>query len=52
VEFVSQEEAKNAFKNLQDSHLYGRKVIIEWAKADDSAFTNIEGSTNTKKQKI
>jgi len=39
VEFVSSEEAKAAFKNLQHSHLYGRKIVIEWAKPDDSNFT-------------
>lgn len=38
VEFVSSEEAKNAFKNLQHTHLYGRKIIIEWAKPDDANF--------------
>ncbi len=32
VEFVSSEEAKQAFKSLQHTHLYGRKIIIEWAK--------------------
>lgn len=32
VEFVSQDEAKQAFKNLQHTHLYGRKLIIEWAQ--------------------
>ena len=32
VEFVSQEEAKQAFKNLQHTHLYGRKLIIQWAQ--------------------
>ena len=32
VEFVSSEEAKNAFKHLQHNHLYGRKLVIEWAK--------------------
>lgn len=35
VEFVSSEEAKGAFKQLQHTHLYGRKLIIEWAKPED-----------------
>lgn len=35
VEFVSSEEAKGAFSQLQHTHLYGRKLIIEWAKPED-----------------
>jgi multiple RNA-binding domain-containing protein 1 len=31
VEFATKEEAKNAFKNLQSSHLYSRKLVIEYA---------------------
>jgi multiple RNA-binding domain-containing protein 1 len=34
VEFVSHEEAKAAFKNLQNSHFYGRKLVLEWAQKD------------------
>jgi RNA recognition motif-containing protein len=44
VEFVSSDEAKNAFKNLQHTHLYGRKIIIEWAKPDDTNFGEEGGS--------
>ena len=35
VEFISKDEAMNAFKNLQNSHLYGRKLVIEWAKPEE-----------------
>lgn len=31
VEFTSSEEAASAFKQLQNSHLYGRKLVIEWS---------------------
>ena len=31
VEFTSAEEAHSAFKQLKDSHLYGRKIVIEWS---------------------
>jgi multiple RNA-binding domain-containing protein 1 len=34
VEFTSPEEAMQAFKSLQHSHLYGRKVVIEWSAMD------------------
>lgn len=43
MEFVSSEEAKNAFKHLKNSHLYGRKLIIEWSKPESDVFTNNEG---------
>ena len=36
IDFVTQKEAENAFSSLQDSHLYGRHLVIEWAKDDDS----------------
>ncbi|KRX11111.1 hypothetical protein PPERSA_05220 [Pseudocohnilembus persalinus] len=34
VEFVSQEEAKNAYVSLGQTHLYGRKLVIEYAKQE------------------
>lgn len=34
IDFVTKQEAKNAFDSLQDSHLYGRHLVIEWAKED------------------
>ena len=36
VEFVSVEEAQNAFESLGHTHLYGRKLNLEWAKPDDT----------------
>lgn len=35
VEFVTVEDAKNAFETMQHSHLYGRKLVIQWAKKID-----------------
>ncbi len=40
VEFVSIEEARNAFAQLQYTHLYGRRIIIEWSKPEDEALMN------------
>jgi len=34
AEFVSHEEAKNVFKNMSNTHFYGRKLVIEWAQKD------------------
>lgn len=36
VEFLTHEEAKNAFSKLSNTHFYGRKLVIEWAKKDKS----------------
>ncbi|CAD6194699.1 unnamed protein product [Caenorhabditis auriculariae] len=37
VDFASKEEAKRAFDSLVHStHLYGRHLVLEWAKEDDS----------------
>jgi RNA recognition motif-containing protein len=35
AEFVSLEEAKNAFEALSSTHFYGRKLVIEYAKEED-----------------
>lgn len=36
VEFLSKQEAHNAFSALASSHLYGRHLVLEWAEdADD-----------------
>ena len=36
VSFVSKEEAVNAFRDLQNTHFYGRKLVLEWAKKDET----------------
>merc|ERR1712151_3617 len=36
IEFISHEESKKAFKSLQNSHFYGRKLVIEWANKEKS----------------
>jgi len=48
VEFVSAEEAKNAFKHLMHSHLYGRKLVLQWAKQDDEG----EGKEETIQEEL
>jgi multiple RNA-binding domain-containing protein 1 len=48
VEFVSPQEAKLAFKALQNTHLYNRKVVIEWAKAE----TLLTATDNTEKTEV
>ena len=36
VEFISHDEAQKAFKELQNTHFYGRKLVIEWAQTNKS----------------
>ncbi|XP_043230648.1 probable RNA-binding protein 19 [Amphibalanus amphitrite] len=40
VEFASRQDAKRAFKALcASTHLYGRRLVLEWAAADDDVET-------------
>ena len=36
IEFMSHEEAQKAFKELQNTHFYGRKIVIEWARQENT----------------
>eukprot|EP00742_Colponemidia_sp_Colp-10_P008001 GILJ01008633.1.p1 GENE.GILJ01008633.1~~GILJ01008633.1.p1 ORF type:complete len:934 (+),score=229.04 GILJ01008633.1:199-3000(+) len=36
VEFLTKQEAKNAFEALKDNHMYGRHLVLEWAQAEQS----------------
>lgn len=36
VDFLTKQEAKNAFEALANTHLYGRHLVIEWAEDDES----------------
>ncbi len=37
VEFGSKQEAAAALEATAGIHLYGRRLVVEWAKADDGA---------------
>jgi len=39
VDFVTNQEARAAFEALATTHLYGRKLVIEWAKNDNNLET-------------
>ena len=47
VEFLTQQEAKNAFQALQGSHLYGRKLVIEYAEKDTDDLDVLREKTTT-----
>lgn len=35
IEFLSHQEARNALQSLAHTHLYGRHLVLEWAKEGD-----------------
>ena len=39
VEYLTKEEAKVAFSSLSATHLYGRKLVVEWAEDKDDIDT-------------
>ena len=51
IEFMSHEEAQKAFKELQNTHFYGRKIVIEWAK-QDSTIEELREKTSKKANTI
>jgi multiple RNA-binding domain-containing protein 1 len=42
VEFITVEDARNAFENFMHGHLYGRKLVIEWAKKSDDLESTLQ----------
>ena len=36
VDFLTKQEAQHAFKSLAATHFYGRHLVIEYAKEDES----------------
>ena len=41
VEFTSKQEAKNALEKLTHAHLYGRHLVIEYAKEENSSLESL-----------
>eukprot|EP01022_Parablepharisma_sp_SALTPOND_P000849 TRINITY_DN105141_c1_g1_i1.p1 TRINITY_DN105141_c1_g1~~TRINITY_DN105141_c1_g1_i1.p1 ORF type:complete len:883 (-),score=168.68 TRINITY_DN105141_c1_g1_i1:5214-7862(-) len=48
VEFYTKEDAKGAFKALQSSHLYGRKLVIQWAKDEELSTKELQEKTEAR----
>lgn len=36
IDFLTKQEAKTAFESLGATHLYGRHLVLEWAKEEES----------------
>ncbi|EAT44565.1 AAEL004075-PA [Aedes aegypti] len=62
VDFVTENDAKQAFEALcQSTHLYGRRLVLEWAEADDGVeelrkrtaekFAGTSGSSDAKRSR-
>jgi multiple RNA-binding domain-containing protein 1 len=49
VDFVTSQEAKNAYKALQNTHLYGRHLVLEYGKADETVQELVQKSAKSAK---
>lgn len=47
VDFLSHKEAVNAMENVNGTHLYGRRLVCEWA-AQDEGLDNLRAKTAAK----
>mmetsp|Transcript_247 Transcript_247/g.254 ORF Transcript_247/g.254 Transcript_247/m.254 type:complete len:341 (-) Transcript_247:27-1049(-) len=36
VEFLTHDDAENAMTSLQNTHLYGRRLVLEWAQTEET----------------
>ncbi|KAI9486704.1 MAG: hypothetical protein EXX96DRAFT_516924 [Benjaminiella poitrasii] len=36
LDFLTKQEAKNVYDNMSNIHLYGRHLVLEWAKEDEN----------------
>lgn len=50
VEFATKEEARLAFRELKHTHLYNRKLVIEYAKQGETADQKVEATKRAKTQ--
>ena len=48
IEFVTKQEAKNAMDSLGGAHLYGRRLVVEWAEQGDEGLDEIRAKTAAK----
>lgn len=48
IEFVTKQEAKNAVESIAGAHLYGRRLVVEWAEQGDEGLDEIRAKTAAK----
>lgn len=46
IEFVTKQEAENAKDGISGAHLYGRRLVIEYAKDDDGSLEGLRAKTS------
>ena len=49
VEFVTKQEAKNAAESIAVAHLYGRRLLAEWAEQGNEGLDEIRALTLVEK---
>ena len=58
VDFLTREEAVNCLNALENAHLYGRRLVIDWAEeteydeVDDDDHEDVNMRNNRKKIKL
>ncbi|KAJ3044977.1 hypothetical protein HDV00_012396 [Rhizophlyctis rosea] len=45
IDFLTKQEAKNAFESLGATHLYGRHLVLEWAQEEEDEVEALRGKT-------
>lgn len=45
VDFLTKQEAKSAAEAVAGTHLYGRRLVVEWAEADESGLDELRAKT-------
>lgn len=36
MDFITKQEARNSMEAVAGTHLYGRRLVVEWADPDDT----------------
>ncbi len=45
IEFITKQEAKAALEGLSGTHLYGRRLVVEYAEADAEGVDDMRAKT-------
>lgn len=48
MDFLTKQEAKSAADAVSGTHLYGRRLVVEWAEADDGGLEELRAKTATR----
>ena len=45
VDFLTKQEARSAAEAVAGTHLYGRRLVVEWADADEAGLDELRAKT-------